>query len=300
MADHIYIVDTALAAVPINIKPIVDSTDLSKEESLTYNQAGLDLVWHFITPGGAYTQTAVTPTDTGGDYDWVNQGNAHYTIEIPASGGASINNDTEGTGWFTGVATGVLPFQSPVYLFLPAAAANARGLGTNFVTTADLDTAEEVADAVWDETQGGHTAAGSMGLALGTTYSTIVVRVQQCGDAGSATTIDLDAAASAVNDFYKGQLIAIVLGTGAGQARTCTGYNGTTKVATVTPAWSTNPDGDSYFAVLNTGSTIVVDWADGGRLDLILDDLVTAVAEIEAGTGATKAEVMAAILALIK
>jgi hypothetical protein len=132
-------------------------------------------------------------------------------------------------------------------------------------------------DAIWDEATAGHTDAGSMGLALSSLFSTIVVRVGQCGDAGTGTTIDLDAGASAVNDFYKGQLIAIVLGTGAGQARSCTGYAGDTKIATVTPAWATNPDGDSYFAILNTGSTIVVDWADGGRLDLIIDAIAAGV-----------------------
>lgn len=122
MADIWYDVDAALSEVPINLLPILDDTDFkSKEESLTYNQAGLDLVWNFVTTAGAMTQTEVTPTDTGGAYDWVNQGNGHYSIEIPASGGASINNDTEGFGWFTGVATGVLPWRSPVFGFRAAA-----------------------------------------------------------------------------------------------------------------------------------------------------------------------------------
>jgi len=118
-------VDAALSEVPINLMPLLDDTDFkSKEESVAYNAAGLDLVWNFITTAGAFTQTAVTPTDTGGNYDWVNQGNGHYTIEIPASGGASINNDTEGFGWFTGVATGVLPWRSPEFGFRAAALNN--------------------------------------------------------------------------------------------------------------------------------------------------------------------------------
>jgi len=110
MADIWFDVDTALAEVPINIMPLIDDTDFkSREVALTYNQAGLDLVWNFITTGGAMSQTAVTPTASGGAYDWQHIGDGMYTIEIPASGGASINNDTEGFGWFTGVATGVLP-----------------------------------------------------------------------------------------------------------------------------------------------------------------------------------------------
>ena len=109
MADIYFDVDTALAEVPVNIFPLTDDTDFkTRETSVAYNATGMDLVWNFVTTAGAYTQTAVTPT-TGGVYDWAHQGDGMYSIEIPASGGASINNDTEGFGWFTGMATGVLP-----------------------------------------------------------------------------------------------------------------------------------------------------------------------------------------------
>ena len=115
-------VDVTLAEVPVNIMPLLDDTDFKAiEAAVAYNAAGMALYWHFVTPGGAYTVTAVTPT-SGGDYDWTDQGDAGiYTIEIPASGGASINNDTEGFGWFTGKATGVLPWRGPVIGFRRAA-----------------------------------------------------------------------------------------------------------------------------------------------------------------------------------
>lgn len=126
MADIWYDVDSALAEVPVNLMPLIDDTDFKAiEGAVTYNQAGLALFWHFVTTAGAYTVTAVTPTDTGGNYDWQDPGTAGvYTIEIPASGGASINNDTEGFGWFTGVATGILPWRSAVYGFRAAAINN--------------------------------------------------------------------------------------------------------------------------------------------------------------------------------
>lgn len=114
-------VDTALSEVPVNILPLIDDTDFkTREEAVAYNAAGLELIWHFTTPGGATTATVVTPT-TAGDYDWAHQDGGMYTIEIPASGGASINNDTEGVGWFTGVATGVLPWRGPTIGFRAAA-----------------------------------------------------------------------------------------------------------------------------------------------------------------------------------
>lgn len=121
MADIWFDVDTALAEVPVNVLPLLDATDAKTiEDAVAYNAAGLALNWHFVTSAGAYTVTAVTPT-TAGVHDWTDQGTAGvYTIEIPASGG-TINNDTEGYGWFTGVATGVLPWRSPIYGFRAAA-----------------------------------------------------------------------------------------------------------------------------------------------------------------------------------
>src|SRR3990172_242045 len=96
-------VDTAVT-VPVNLLPLLDDADFkSIEPDIVYNQAGMDLVWHFVTTAGVITSTPVTPT-TGGNYDWSEMGTDKgvYKIEIPASGGASINNDTEGFGWFTG------------------------------------------------------------------------------------------------------------------------------------------------------------------------------------------------------
>lgn len=113
-------VDVALAEVPVNILPLIDDTDFkSRETALAYNQAGMDLVWNFVTSAGAMTQTAVMPT-TADVHDWTNQGDGMYTLEIPASGG-TINNDTEGFGWFTGYCTGVLPWRGPIIGFRRAA-----------------------------------------------------------------------------------------------------------------------------------------------------------------------------------
>lgn len=127
-------VDAALSEVPVNIFPLLDDTTFKDiEADVNYNAAGLALIWHFVTTAGAYTQTAVTPTDTGGNYDWVEQGNGMFTIEIPATGGASINNDTEGFGWFTGLATGVLPWRGPVIGF------RAAGLNNSLVDGTTID-----------------------------------------------------------------------------------------------------------------------------------------------------------------
>ena len=61
--------------------------------------------------------------------------------------------------------------------------------------------------------------------------------------AGAAGTITLDASAGATDETYTGGVIVLTGGTGAGQGRRITAYNGTTKVATVDRNWATNPDG---------------------------------------------------------
>ena len=113
-------VDVALAEVPVNLVPLTDDTDFkSIETGVAYNAAGMALTWHFVTSAGAYTATSVTPT-TAGVHDWTHQSQGMYSLEIPASGG-TINNDTEGYGWFTGFATGVLPWRGPTIGFRAAA-----------------------------------------------------------------------------------------------------------------------------------------------------------------------------------
>lgn len=77
--------------------------------------------------------------------------------------------------------------------------------------------------------------------------------------AGGASTITLDANASAVDDAYNSLSIRILSGTGSGQEKPITDYDGTTKVATVASAWSVNPDNTSVFEIyipLLTGGSI--------------------------------------------
>lgn len=108
--------------VPVNLLPLIALSDFKTVlASETYDEPGLELIWNFITTNGVQTYIAVTPTNTGGNYDWTNIGHGMYNIEIPASGGSSANNDTEGFGWFTGIATDALPWRSPVIGFRKSA-----------------------------------------------------------------------------------------------------------------------------------------------------------------------------------
>ena len=124
--------------------------------------------------------------------------------------------------------------------------------------------------------------------------------------AGAASTITLNTAASATDDIYIGQTIFLMGGTGQDQSRIITDYNGTTKVATVHKAWDTNPDSTTSYVMLPLpaiGDSIVnieadtnelqTDWADGGRLDLLLDQIIS---DIAALNDISAAEVNAEVL----
>ncbi len=93
-------------------------------------------------------------------------------------------------------------------------------------------------------------------LALtGTTIATtqqVVANLVRSGtaQAGGGNQITLDAGASATNDLYKGLVVLLTGGTGAGQARTIITYGGATKVCTVDRNWITNPGATSTFTLL--------------------------------------------------
>ena len=81
--------------------------------------------------------------------------------------------------------------------------------------------------------------------------------------AGGATSITLSSTASATNDVYVGSQVYLSTSTGSGQTRLITAYNGTTKVATVSPAWAVNPSSSSVYKVIPVGRSIVDSIADG-------------------------------------
>lgn len=68
--------------------------------------------------------------------------------------------------------------------------------------------------------------------------------------AGASNTITLKSGSGFTSDDdANGLEIEITSGTGSGQQRFITDYNGTTKVATVYPAWDTQPDNTSNYSI---------------------------------------------------
>lgn len=80
---------------------------------------------------------------------------------------------------------------------------------------------------------------------------------------GENSSITFRSAASAIDDTYTGSVVAIIASIGKGQSRLVTGYNGTTKIATITPAWETNPNSESIYVVMPYGCSCVGNLTDG-------------------------------------
>lgn len=216
-------VDTAIE-VFANAFPLIDDTDFkTRETGVTYDAAGMDLVWNFQTPDGAVSQTAVTPT-TAGTYDWTHVGDGMYKIEIPASGGASINNDTEGVGWFTGIATGVLPWASPRYEMVPANISDSLVKGTDLlqVDMTQIGGDAQSATDLKDFADAGYDPATNkvQGVVLTDTLTTYTGNTVQTGDAyarlgapaGASVSADVAARTLAAADYATATNLAEVAG----------------------------------------------------------------------------------------
>jgi len=81
--------------------------------------------------------------------------------------------------------------------------------------------------------------------------------------AATSTSITLAATSSATSNFYNGLSIRTTGGTGSGQTRAITAYDGSTKVATFSTAWATIPDttttytfGTADYVLDTTGFTL--------------------------------------------
>lgn len=93
--------------------------------------------------------------------------------------------------------------------------------------------------------------------------------------AGAAGTVTLGADASAVDDFYKNQMVVLDDGTGGGQTRLIDSYVGSSRVATIKPAWKTNPDSSTEYAIYPAIADIITGLVDTVTIETILSELMS-------------------------
>lgn len=217
-------------AVDLPIGPFLDATDgVTIENGLTLTQADIRLKKN----GAAWAQKNAAQTLSHEENGW-------YEVSLDAT-----DTNTLGHLVLAVNESGALPVWHE-FMVVPAHVYDGLVLGTDYLQV----------DAV--QIEGGDAtdalaAAASGGLVAADVAAALVaMNLGGTAQAGASGTITLASGASAVDDAYNGRIITIVAGTGAGQApRLISDYVGSTKVATVTPNWVTQPDNTSVYLILH-------------------------------------------------
>lgn len=87
----------------------------------------------------------------------------------------------------------------------------------------------------------------------GTDLSVTILNGEHTGTstAASASTLTLAATEDFAEDFVQGKLLLVTSGTGLGSCSQISGWNNSTKVATVTPNFTTTPDGNETYMIVD-------------------------------------------------
>lgn len=98
-------------------------------------------------------------------------------------------------------------------------------------------------------TAGSAWAGGVLLRSAGFAETLLAAPVTGTAQAGGANTITLAVAASSTDNAYKGLRLDLTGGTGSGQGGIVVAYNGTTKIATMSDAWTTQPTGTTTYSI---------------------------------------------------
>lgn len=241
--------------------------------------------------GGATSGNGVRATGTAGNsvaLNLIGQGSAAGLLStggatgagIAATGGATsgaglLATSTSGAGISAAGGTagaGILATGGATGHGVSAVGGATSGDGVRAVGTAGNSNALNLVgqgSAAGLLATGGATGPGfslvggaTSGNALATAYTLCVGSVKQfgisnCGklQSATATTAVIDASANfTANDNILGQTIDITGGTGAGQSKSITAWNNTSKTVTVS-TWGTTPDNTSQYEIWGTAAS---------------------------------------------
>lgn len=99
-------------------------------------------------------------------------------------------------------------------------------------------------------------------LLLGRVDSMVAIEEGQA-QSGTSVSIVLRTGAPAVDNIFQDQIVAVYSGTGSGQARRITSYNGTTKEAFIEGSWiGATPTSSSFYVIIPFGSVHVTSNTD--------------------------------------
>lgn len=184
--------------------------------------------------------------------------------DVVSGGGSIVNTSFASTNSpaFTGTPTAPTPTAGDNSTRVPT---------TAFVQTAVAGAANMTAATITVAASNSHNKSRSDYQCTGTNdHNTIntaigalpVITIDSgTAQAGASNTITLASTASPIDQYYIGCTIEITSGTGSGQSRSIGGvggYVGGTKVATVTSAWTTQPDNTSVYTIKSPFGKVVL------------------------------------------
>lgn len=262
-------------AVDVMLGPCLDSTDGNTiEGGLTITQPDIRLSKN----GGAFAQKSAAQTLTHGENGW-------YPANL-----STTDTNTLGILVVALHESGALPVWRE-FLVVPANVYDSLILGTDFLQsdlaqwlgTAPLALSSQMVQAVAQSIG----ASGIGNTAFSTDTGLRSIHSGTCAGVANGS-ITLAGGASSVNDFYKNDRIYLTNGTGVGQSRRCTGYNGTTKVATIEPDWVTNPVAfTTEYTIREDGITPAIVTGGISRISLAADTGLQSVRSNTAQGGAS-------------
>jgi len=214
-----------------------------------------------------------------------------------ASGAVDLNADQSGVTIGTvnllaanAIAVGVIATDAIGILAMAPNSIAADVMAAGSISSGVIAAAEltNIENEIWDATMASHITADTMGLANNIARANVAT-------GGGASTITLDAGASALADFYNGSEISLVNGTGAGQTRRIIDYDVTTFIATVDRAWITNPISGTEFVITAGGQelnltalgNIGIDWGNVENQGTTVDLSATTTSIVDTATAVT-------------
>lgn len=278
--------DTGLQTVRSNTAQAGAAGTITLDASASASDDFYNDCWVFITGGTGVGQARLISDYVGSTKvasvvpNWVTNPDATSTFAILPNGRVDVGQWVDGApnalvSGRVDASVGNMASDVVTAAAIATAAIDADALAADAITAAKIATGAIDADAIAaDAITAAKIASGAIdrdALAADTGLQPIRSNTAQAGAAGSIT---LDASASATDDFYNDNVVLITGGTGVGQVRRITDYVGSTKVATVKPNWTTNPDATSTFAVLPAASVwdeVLADHLDSGSTGAALN-----------------------------
>lgn len=102
------------------------------------------------------------------------------------------------------------------------------------------------------------------------------------GAAANSTHATLAASSSSNNSFFIGSSVYVETGTGAGQIRSITSYDGASKIIGISPSWTTPPSGSSTY-IVSPKVTVIGNGSNATAYSLVANNAISQIRMVNTG-----------------